>query len=223
MARQRVYLLAALSSIMLYAVGIFTGAAILGYTENKTSGEFASLRQELDGFGGDINSIELELLYLSSGKGELGCKFVISSLNNVQEDLSYFWDKLPQKLEVYESENPPDQDYEQLKKDYMELSLKAWLLSLSVRDKCGSDVLPVLYFYSRDCGDCIEQGEILDAARQSGGVLVYTIDLNLDSEAVSIVKEAYDIQTTPALIIGEDSYQGLVSQARLLKAIREAG
>ncbi|MCK4714503.1 MAG: thioredoxin family protein, partial [Candidatus Aenigmarchaeota archaeon] len=143
--------------------------------------------------------------------------------NNVHEDLSYFWDKLPQKLEVYESENPPDQDYEQLKKDYMELSLKAWLLSLSVRDKCGSEKTPLLYFYSRDCEDCIEQGEILDNVRASGEVLVYTIDLNLDSEPVSIVREAYGIESTPAIIIGEDSYQGLVSQARLLNAIREAG
>jgi glutaredoxin len=221
--RNRVYLLAILSSLLLYLVGVFTGAFILEYTEDKTSMEFANLHEEIQGYGQDLESIELEQLYLASGQGELGCKFIVASLNRVQSDLGYFWDKLPEKLEVFERYNPPDESYEALKRDYMAVSLKAWLLSLSVREKCGRDITPVLYFYSSDCDGCIEQGSVLDQARQEEGILVYTIDLNLDSDAVSMVREAYGIERAPALIIGEKAYQGLVSYGELVRLIEKGG
>lgn len=217
----RVYLAAALGAIMLYMVGIFTGAAILGYTESKTSQEFESLRGEIDSYGEDLGSIELELLYLSSGEGDLGCKFIVTSLSRLHTDLDYFWWNLPPKLEVYELENPTDESYEALKSDYMGLSLKAWLLSLSVREKCGSDDFPILYFYSRNCPDCVSQGEILDQARKSSSIKVYTIDLNLDSDAVSIVREAYGIDEAPSLLIGDTLHQGLVSYDGLMDIIKK--
>lgn len=221
--KKRVYLLAIISSIMLYAVGVFTGAFILSYTEGKTSQEFSTMKQEIDSYQKDLEAIELEHFYLASGESGLGCKFIVASLNRVQKDLDYFWSNLPQKLEVYEKYNPPDESYEALKKDYMAVSLKAWLLSLSVRERCGEGMLPILYFYSRDCDDCIEQGDVLDQARESLGVLVYTLDLNLDSEAIRIVKETYGIDQAPAIVIGDNAYQGLVSYDRLSGLIITGG
>ncbi len=219
MARQRVYLLAVLSSLLLYVVGVFTGALILGYSDSKASQELGKLEQEIAGYGSELESIELEQLYLASGQSELGCKFILSSLDNVQNDLGYFWQRLPEKLEVFENLNSTDESYERLKQEYMAVSLKAWLLSLSVREKCGRDVTPILYFYSRDCGPCIEQGAVLDQARQDPGVLVYTIDLNLDSEPVRIVREAYGVESAPALVIREKAYNGIVSYSELRSII----
>lgn len=223
MPRQRVYILAAISSLLLYAVGVFTGAMILSYTDSKSSKELALLQDEIRGYGSDLEAIELEQLYLASGQSELGCKFIVNSLNRIQADLRYFLDRLPEKLEVFEAENPTDQGYEELKKEYMTVSLKAWLLSLSVKEKCGEDISPILYFYTRDCETCIEQGQTLDQARQEAGVLVYTIDLNLESDAVSIVKEAYGVSTAPSLIIGDKSYQGPVSYRELMVLIGKEG
>jgi hypothetical protein len=221
--KKRVYLLAILSSIMLYAVGVFTGAFILSYTEGKTAEEFSRLHQEIESYQKDLEAIELEQFYLASGQSELGCKFIVASLGRVQSDLDYFWRNLPQKLEVYERYNPPDENYEALKREYMTVSLKAWLLSLSVRERCGEGMLPILYFYSRDCEDCIEQGNVLDQARESLGVPVYTIDLNLDSDAIKIVRDTYEIEQAPALIIGDNSYEGLVTYEELSRLIQMGG
>jgi len=220
MSRQsRVLLLAAVSAVMLYFVGVFTGAVILDYSEERTSKEFSDLRSEIDGYSSDLEGIEMEMLILSSGTSEIGCRLIVNSLDRMQSDLSYFWDNLPERLEEYESKNLPDPRYESLKKDYMEISIKAWLMSLSVKEKCNQDIAPILYFYSSQCVDCIEQGSIIDSIREPG-VLVYTIDLNLDSDAVAMVKEAYEITEAPALIIGEDSYQGLVTREQLIKIIK---
>jgi hypothetical protein len=216
--KKRVYLAAAISAIMLYSVGIFTGAVILKYTEDKSSAEFAKLHEEIQTYGDDLGSIELELLYLASGESEMGCRFIQASLNRVQNDLSFFWSTLPQKLEVYETENQPSDEYNQLKGEYMEISLKAWLLSLSVRERCGTGALPILYFYSRDCPECIEQGEALDKARETGDIMVYTIDLNLESDSVSMVREAYSIEKAPALIIEQDVYREPVKYQEIIDA-----
>jgi hypothetical protein len=224
MAKQkRVYLLAALSSIILYVVGIFTGAFIYSFTESKTSQEFDRLHDEIESYGRDLEAIELEQFYLASGQSEVGCKFIVTSLNRVQSDLDYFWNKLPEKLEVYEKYNPPDESYESLKREYMVVSLKAWLLSLSVREKCGEGMLPILYFYSRDCETCIDQGYILDNIRSSTQTPVYTLDLNLESDAISMLREAYGISRAPALVIGENSYQGLVTYEELLGLLKKEG
>ena len=223
MRANRVYLLAVVSSLLLYFVGVFTGAAILGFVDSRNSEEFESMRQEIGTFGEDLDSIELELLYLSSGKGELGCRLITTSLDRITQDLGYFWDNLPEKLEVYESENPIDESYESLKKEYMEVSIKAWLLSLSVNDRCGTGSLPVLYFYSRDCEDCIDQGKVLDLLRERQSIQVYTLDLNLDSEAIKVIKEAYMIDETPALVIGEDLYEGYTSLQRLGAILKRGG
>jgi hypothetical protein len=221
--KNRVYLLAGLSAMILYAVGVFTGAFILSYTESKTSQEFTRLHQEIDSYQKDLESIELEQFYLASGQSELGCKFIVASLNRVQSDLDYFWKKLPQKLEVYEKYNPPDENYESLKREYMVVSLKAWLLSLSVREKCGEGLLPILYFYSRDCENCIDQGYILDNIRSSTQTPVYTLDLNLDSDAIYMIREAYGIDRAPALVIGNTAYEGLVTYEELSGLIKKEG
>jgi len=220
--KNKIYLIAGLTSIILYIVGIFTGAAIYQYTQSKTNQEFDILRSEIYGYEDDLNSIELEMLYLASSQGELGCKLILTSLNRVQSDLGYFWDNLPQKLEVYERDNSPDENYELLKKEYMTISLKAWLLSLSLKEKCGLDSTPLLYFYSRNCDDCVEQGEIIDSVRVERDLKVYTIDLNLDSDIVSTIKEAYGIQTAPSLLIDENVYKGLVDKEDLIRIIGEA-
>ena len=220
--KNKIYLIAGLTSIILYIVGIFTGAAIYQYTQSKTNQEFDILRSEIYGYEDDLNSIELEMLYLASSQGELGCKLILTSLNRVQSDLGYFWDNLPQKLEVYERDNSPDENYELLKKEYMTVSLKAWLLSLSLKEKCGLDSTPLLYFYSRNCDDCVEQGEIIDSVRVERDLKVYTIDLNLDSDIVSTIKEAYGIQTAPSLLIDENVYKGLVDKEDLIRIIGEA-
>ena len=103
----------------------------------------------------------------------------------------------------------------------MEVSLKAWLLSLSVRERCGQDIIPVLYFYSRDCKSCVEQGMVLDKLREFSNALVYTIDINLDSDAVAVVKEAYGIGMAPSLIINDKIYRGFISYEEIMKDIQE--
>jgi hypothetical protein len=216
--QNRVYLLAGLTSVILYMVGVFTGAIIYNYAENKAYQELSRLDDEISGYNKDLEAIEFQQLYLTSDQ-ELGCKFIIASLNNVHKDLGYFWSSLPEKLEIYEKYYPVDENYQNLKKKYMTATIKAWLLSLSVRDKCNEDITPILYFYSADCDDCIEQGYILDTIKNDTNAMVYTVDINLELEAIKIIKDSYKIGTVPTLLINDKVYPGLMKYEKVWELV----
>ena len=116
-----------------------------------------------------------------------------------------------------------DEDYENVKRRYMTVSIKAWLLSLSVKEKCRETVTPVLYFYSGDCETCIEQGFILDTIRNDTKAMVYTVDINLDLDAIKIIRDAYKIDTVPSLLINDEVYTGLIKYEKVWELVTEGG
>lgn len=220
MKERKLYIVTGITTVVLYITGILTGFYIYTMTREKASEDFKKLEDEISKYRNRLESLQLEQLYLTSYQGELGCRFLTSSIDSVQKDLSYFIGKLPKRLEVYEKYSNIDQNYEKLKKEYMLVSLKAWLISLSIRDKCKENIIPILYFYSKNCTSCIQQGYVIDGIREENeNVLVFTIDLNLNEKWIKIIKDMYNITKAPALIIGDQSYQGFKTYEELINII----
>ena len=104
----------------------------------------------------------------------------------------------------------------------MFLSIKMWMLSSLVKKRCNADIVPVLYFYSRDCDECIKQGFVLDSIRKTHpDVWVFTIDFNLDEEWLKVIKDAYNVSRAPSLIIGNSTYRGLIDSEHLENIIKQ--
>ena len=86
-----------------------------------------------------------------------------------------------------------------------------------------------LYFYSADCKECIEQGEQLDKLNNkvelSGKEMVmFPIDFNMDEPIVSNLKKYYRIDSTPAVIINDQVFQGrLFTAGELFSAQNTTG
>jgi uncharacterized membrane-anchored protein YhcB (DUF1043 family) len=223
MKKKKMFLLAILATVVLYSLGIFTGYFIQKDVLTKTEEDLQKVQEEFKTYKQNLETIQLEQLYLSTYQGESSCSFLISIINEMQKNLSYFWSKLPSKLEVYEKYSQVQPEYLELKRDYTMISIRAWLLSLNVKEKCGENIVPILYFYSKDCDRCIEQGNVLDEVRaEDKRVAVFTIDLNLNESIVKVIKEAHDISQAPSLLIEKNtSIQGFVSKDQLNQAISE--
>ncbi|MCF7798810.1 conjugal transfer protein TraF [Candidatus Woesearchaeota archaeon] len=124
---------------------------------------------------------------------------------------------LAEKLDFMENELGSNSDQViQLKKQYFILEARHWMLAKNRLENClendkGINNTVVLYFYSNqgDCPRCQQQGAVLTYLHKKyPGMKVYSFDINIDSPVVNVLKQLYDITTTPGLVINDETHEG---------------
>ncbi|NIS28287.1 thioredoxin family protein [candidate division KSB1 bacterium] len=100
-----------------------------------------------------------------------------------------------------------------LKKYYSLLEIKDYLLMKKLDEKCGTDTVFVLYFYSNegDCPECKKMGPVLTHLREKYPELrVYSFDYHLDLSAVRTLTSIYELTPAelPAIILNSEVYSG---------------
>ena len=206
MKQRNIYLTAAFFSLLLYMIGVMSGLFIEKSMASYTEAQVYLLQRQLE-------NLQLEYAYLSIIGKDLTCEQLSSLVGASTQEV---WE-LGREL------NDDDPRFEELRRDYALLSTKAWILNSYVKDRCETDVVVLLYFYSIPCEDCIQQGYILDELRSEykDKVLVFVLNSNLDEPIVNTLKIAYDIQETPAIVIGENTYLSLRDKTELRDLINQ--
>jgi thiol-disulfide isomerase/thioredoxin len=201
MRQKQVYLAAAGLSLLFYLIGVLSGLFIekssISYTEEQTS----SLQRQME-------NMQLEYAYLSIIGQNISC----DSLSLLVSETTSKARTLGQQLEK------KGQDDEENRREYAFLSTKAWILNSYMKEKCRNDVVVLLYFYSVPCDECIEQGHILDdlgARYFKDKLIVFVLNSDIDEPIVSTLKKTNKVSKTPAIVIGDQTYEGLVSEDRL--------
>jgi len=220
MKRKRLLIIASITTIILYFMGILTGYFVQVKVLSRTEEELEKVQEEFYDYKQNLENIQLEQLYLTTHQGELSCKILVSTIDEMHNNLAYFWSKLPSKLEVYEKYSEVQPEYVRLKRDYTLLSIRTWLLSLDVKKKCGEEIIPALYFYSRDCDSCIDQSYVLDELkRENPNFSAFIVDFNLDESIVKIIKNVYNVTEVPSFIINDRLYPGHQDLEQMRKII----
>jgi len=220
MKRKKLLLIASITTIVLYFMGILTGYFVQVKILSRTQEELKKVQEEFYEYKQNLENIQLEQLYLTTHQGELSCKILVSTIDEMHNNLAYFWSKLPSKLEVYEKYSEIQPEYIKIKRDYTLLSIRTWLLSLDVREKCGEEIIPALYFYSRDCDSCIDQSYVLDnLKKENPNFSAFIVDFNLDEPIVKIIKNVYNVKEVPSFIINDKLYSGYQSLEQMKKII----
>ena len=232
--RNAIILVAVVVSLILYFSGVFSGLYANKILEERTSEKLESIKQEtekdLDSIKNDtqsqishleeyisflesnINSMQLEQSFLSTlNKSEM-CDFSDITFDHLLEQMNLYWSRLPFRIEQYETEHELSEDYLMLKKQYNQLSIRTWIFSKHMYETCGTDYIHGLYFYSRDCEDCIDQGQELDRLKDAldQNMILFTIDADSDEAIIEFIKTYYGIDEVPAVLINENVYQGRV-------------
>jgi len=220
MKRKKLILIAGILTLILYFLGIFTGYFIQVKILAKTKEDLQKVQDEFYDYKQNQENIQLEQLYLTTHQGELSCKILVSTIDEINDNLAYFWSKLPAKLEVYEKYSELQPEYVKLKTDYTLLSIRTWLLSLDVKKGCSKDMIPALYFYSKDCDTCINQSYVLDEVKKEvPNFSAFIVDFNLDEPIVKIIKNVYNVTEVPSFIINDKLYSGYQSLEKMKKII----
>jgi hypothetical protein len=193
----------ALRFLVVLAVLVFAAGFVLGFFLERSAIAYTS--SELDELKSDIENMQLLEMFISSER--VDCQLMFSTMGS----LSYNLNEMVNRLKAT---TPETAEFWKLKKEADFLSLRAWILSKGIRERCTGDLLPMLYIYSIR-PECEEQEAVLQNVKEKyPGVLVYAIDFYLDEPTTKLVRDAYGIEDTPAMIIGQRLY-GQLSEEEL--------
>lgn len=189
-------------SLGIFVIGFFIGSVV----ENSLT---ADLRERTESIQNSIQEIELESLYLLSVSNS-SCPFLNDLVRKTNNNL----DDLAGKLSSYDEEKIvfTSNDLVNIKSKYTVLLVKDWLLQNSVRQHCKTNSASILYFYDRDCTDCLFQGDILTVLKQQfkEKVMIFPLDHSLGTSPVSLLESYYNITRFPSVVIDEAAYSGII-------------
>ncbi len=230
--RMHIILFAIIASAILYFSGVFSGLYANKLVKESTRQDIDILKEETQQdlevlqnyvafLDNNLKSMQLEQTFSETLTEEEMCDFSVISLNELFKQLRYYWDRLPFRIEEYEKYNVLSKEYNLLKQQYAHVSIRTWILARSQYEKCDTNLVHGLYFYSADCEECIKQGEQLDKfnekVRRAGmEVVMFPIDFYLEEPIVTNLKTYYRIVETPAIIVNDNVFQGRLFKANEL-------
>ena len=233
--RRYIIFFAIIISAILYLSGVFSGLYANKLIKESTQKDIFNLKTEtskdlgllqnyIDFLDSNLKDMQLEQTFIETLSDEQRCIFSSISLNDLFSQLSYYWSKLPYRIEEYEKYNELSEEYKTLKKQYAHVSIRTWILARGQYEKCSIDLIHGLYFYSADCDECVKQGEQLDilgrnTKQQGTEIIMFPIDFYLKEPIVENLKKYYNIKSTPTIIINDKVLQGrLFTASELFKA-----
>lgn len=207
----KVYVAVLIITLTILGVGVFIGTElslnVIDNVENKI--------KHLDS---QMQSVELLLL---ADDDPLFCDIYMEKISDIEQE-NYV---IGQKLEEMETQGYYNTE---LKKNYFELEMRDYLLSVKAKEQCDYHTPLIIYFYNnKNCTDCNEQGNELTTARDELSdrnqlIRTYTFDGGInESIVVSSLENKYNITSYPSLIIGNVTYNKLLTAEQILVKIAE--
>lgn len=202
---RRIYVIAGIISLVLYVAGIATGYYLQGDI-------FGIVESDIDKVRSDISTVEQEIPLLSL-RGEASCNILPTLSTDVNDRLN----RILNEIIDLEQNRKTNDAYNKLLNDYTSLAVRGWILDKDIKQSCGDDSVPTLYFFSVPCEDCIEQGKILTELREKygKGFPVFSLNARADQPAIKILTKSFNITETPSLILDSTPIQGFVSKENL--------
>lgn len=212
-----------IASVLLYLAGVFSGLYANKIFESRIGQDIGFLKTYVDSSALDLKNIQLQHYLIDNFEEENQCKVLDIYLKNLHSQLHSFWEVLPERLEEYDKIQTPSSEYIALKREYIRLSLRVWLTARKNYYQCNStEFLPILYFYSKDCDLCVQQGREFDRFKDNlvnQTSIIFPIDLDFEDDTVFLLKTYYNITKVPAIIIDNKLAQGQIVSEDAIKSM----
>ena len=138
---------------------------------------------------------------------------------------------LAPKISEYEKKNLFNDEYQQIKSEYLLGLADAYITSFEAGNACNLDEKRIAFFFrsnsgsNNDCPDCLAQGKILDlVGPRCTNVRVYAMPTDSGLEPVNIIVDRYNISSEPTLIINDRTRRvGLQGEDEIIRQLKAAG
>ncbi|MEM4713951.1 MAG: hypothetical protein QXQ79_00185 [Candidatus Nanoarchaeia archaeon] len=210
-----VFLKATILTIIIFSIGVFFGYVL------ESSRTYAIAEKYIDS---EISWNDARLLSDLFYQNETDfCKKAI--VTNLQ-----FADKIYEEgkiLEQYEEANKLTSQLLKQKKKYALLQTQFLLNSIRLKQQCDASYNIIIYFYAQyaDMQTKNKQNVIsnllLTVKEQKGfEVMLIPLPVDLDLDSVTLLKEKYGIDETPAIVINEKVYKGNLTLPEISKELK---
>ena len=207
----------------IFTLIVFISGVLLGYF--LESSRIDDIRDEYRGVERQWADVKIQ----SSFYRLVGSEFCSESIN---ENLA-FADRVYEeglKLEKYEESNKLSKEILYEKEKYVLLKLEFWLNSVYLKEKCSSDYTNLIYFYAqnpslRQKAEQETQSLILKDLKDKYGskLMLIPLPIDLDIATINILKENYEVDDVPAILINEKvKLTGVYSIEQIEEEIKNA-
>jgi len=201
------YLVAAMITLGIFMLGIFIGLVVENHRLEYIKKEDRVQKLE-------YNSLQVLYAYIEQLSQTEECDTIPMVYDASLEHL----ENARIRLENYDKDATINQEeFELLKREYVQAQLRYWLLAQRINQMCKSDFVTVLYFFSTDkeCPDCEEQSFLLTYLKDiyKTKLLVFAIDSNYEAETmVKLLKNSYNVTTYPTLVTNDKVFKGFTKK-----------
>ncbi|HDN83033.1 MAG TPA: hypothetical protein ENG50_01570 [Candidatus Altiarchaeales archaeon] len=178
-------------SLFFYFTGIVSGILIFKYLTEESEKK--------------IKERQVEYSYISMIWNSLDC----NALERLKVETVRDVRNIGKEIVNLEREGKVNDDrYKNLVNEYTTLSIKAWILSKTLKQRCGKNLKTILYFYSVPCKKCELQGYEIEKFMEeyNDSIDVFVINVNVTDPLVKMLKSIYKIEKTPTIVIENKSY-----------------
>jgi len=194
---------------------IFMVGGLLGYSLNTEKSRM--LTEQTHNIEAEMQNIQLSLLYMNAlGPGH-SCNVLNAEVTQATKKLN----ELGKQLQSYQDAEDFGTEFHMLKDDYSFLELRTWLFYHQLREKCSTDAVDVVYFYSsHNCEGCIGQGKILDNLKRELGdrLLVFSLDTEWGQPIMKAFMADFNVTSAPALVVNGQEH-GYLEEKGLRQAL----
>lgn len=198
--------------VFIITVALFISATALSSFLNNR--KLADIKEIQDTIAIDIASNETQFQLLQElSCNDLAADSLTDTLNETAEKITYSENNINGKDQLV-----------QLKRYYSILQIKDYLLMQKIKARCGTDIIPVFYFYTtaENCSECVRQSLVLTKMREEYPILrVYSFDYNLELSALQALIKVFNVEDTklPALVVNDKLYTGFKTQEEIEKLL----
>jgi len=201
-----------LSALVISAMFFVAGFSV-GYSINRE--KLTTIESDMKSVVKEVDSFQLQFLFFDILGENATCPLLVDTLSDINQD-SY---DIGSKLISYGS-GDEIQDYDayvSLKSEYSRLLVGYWLLANKLKEACKHDTSTIIYFYSKECASCDDQGFILTylKSKYSDKLLIFALDADLGEPSIEVLKKYYSIEEFPSLIIDGEPFDGFHSKEEL--------
>lgn len=191
---------ALLSAIFIFGVGLLLGFWLESSRANKV--ETGLLNSE-------INVLDNQLIQMVNENFDIECEPAVDNLINFADMI--YWEA--RELENYDAKAQLTDEFKILHRRYDVLRMILWNQAVELKKRCGADFHTVVYIYkyedvsfglkaeqvtfSRFLGDMKE--------RYGNEIILIPIAGDLGLSSIELIKDKYDIEKYPVIVIDEKS------------------